>query len=155
MGRHRLPEAERIESFKRRLWSRVDKNGPLPAAHPELGPCWLWTGPHNDAGYGTITGPLGNRVYAHRAAFFVQHGRWPILFARNRCDVHACVKVVSDSHGPAHIFEDRLWEDERLDEVLAFKATNAQIRLLRRAAVESGRDFASWARATLLASVTY
>jgi hypothetical protein len=150
MGRHQLPEAERIESFKRRLWSRVDKNGPIPPAHPEIGPCWLWKGRRNVDGYGMLTGPLGSSVYAHRAAFFVVHGRWPILFARNRCDVHACVKVVADERGPAHIFEDRLWEDERLDAVLTLKATNEQIRLLRRAAMESGQDFASWARQTLL-----
>jgi len=153
MGRRRLSEAEKIETFKDRLWSRVDKNGPIPAAYPELGPCWLWTGHCNDAGYGTLSGPHGHSVYAHRAAFFVQHGRWPILFARNRCDIHACVKIVADGHGPAHIFEDRLWEDERLDSVLTLKATSEQIQLLRRAAVESGLDFASWARGALLASV--
>ena len=138
-----------MESFKRRLWSRVDKSGPLPTAHPELGPCWIWTGHCDDVGYGTLSSHLGNRVFAHRAAFFIEHGRWPI-FGRNRCDTHACVKVVSDEHGPAHIFEDRLWEEERLDSPLTFKATGEQIRLLRRAAVESGYDFASWARSVLL-----
>jgi len=26
------------------LWSRIDKNGPVPEYAPELGPCWLWLG---------------------------------------------------------------------------------------------------------------
>lgn len=153
MESRRLSEVERVASFKRRLWSRVDRNGPSPVAHLELGPCWIWTGYCNSEGYGMLSGPSGNSVYAHRAAFFVQYGRWPILFARNRCDAHACVKIVADEHGPAHIFEDRLWEEERLDSILTLKTTSEQIQLLRRAAVESGQDFASWARGVLLASV--
>lgn len=28
-----------------RLWSRVDKDGPIPLARPDLGQCWQWTGP--------------------------------------------------------------------------------------------------------------
>lgn len=35
-----------------RFWSHVDPNGPIPAACPELGPCWLWTGRLNHIGYG-------------------------------------------------------------------------------------------------------
>ena len=27
-----------------RFWPKVDKNGPVPEPHPELGPCWVWTG---------------------------------------------------------------------------------------------------------------
>lgn len=26
-----------------RFWAKVDKNGPVPAFKPELGPCWQWT----------------------------------------------------------------------------------------------------------------
>ena len=35
------------------FWSKVDKNGPVPARRPDLGPCWLWTGTiANSKGYG-------------------------------------------------------------------------------------------------------
>jgi len=27
-----------------RFWKHVDKNGPIPPLHPELGNCWLWMG---------------------------------------------------------------------------------------------------------------
>lgn len=26
-----------------RFWSKVDKNGPIPAHNPDAGPCWVWT----------------------------------------------------------------------------------------------------------------
>lgn len=38
-----------------RFWSYVDKNGPIPARRPDLGPCWLWTAKTGRAGYGRFT----------------------------------------------------------------------------------------------------
>lgn len=35
-----------------RLWEKVNKNGPIPEARPDLGPCWVWTGSINSGGYG-------------------------------------------------------------------------------------------------------
>lgn len=26
-----------------RFWEKVDKDGPVPAHRPDLGPCWVWT----------------------------------------------------------------------------------------------------------------
>lgn len=37
-----------------RFWSKIDKNGPVIAARPDLGPCWLWTGGLHAAGYGAF-----------------------------------------------------------------------------------------------------
>ncbi len=37
-----------------RFWSKVDLNGPLPAACPERGNCWLWTGYCDKDGYGNF-----------------------------------------------------------------------------------------------------
>jgi hypothetical protein len=34
------------------FWTQVNKNGPIPEHKPELGPCWLWTGRTDPAGYG-------------------------------------------------------------------------------------------------------
>lgn len=56
---------------RERFWSKVDRDGPLPAARPELGPCWLWTGQRQTSGlnYGRfyLRGD-GRDVYAHRFA---------------------------------------------------------------------------------------
>lgn len=38
------------ESF----WAKVDKNGPAPANHPELGPCWTWTAYRQRAQYAAL-----------------------------------------------------------------------------------------------------
>lgn len=37
-----------------KFWSRVNKQGPIPGHRPELGPCWVWLGSLNHAGYGRI-----------------------------------------------------------------------------------------------------
>lgn len=50
------------------LMERVDKNGPLPEQRPELGPCWIWGGPPNSGGYGTV-GIEGRTVGAHVAIY--------------------------------------------------------------------------------------
>ncbi len=47
-----------------RFLSRVNKNGEIPAHDPALGPCWLWTGRPNHAGYSQFSwlgGSLGHR----------------------------------------------------------------------------------------------
>jgi hypothetical protein len=33
------------------FWARVDLNGPIPPHRPDLGPCWVWTGPLREDGY--------------------------------------------------------------------------------------------------------
>jgi len=71
-----------------RFWSKVDKNGPVPAHAPHLGRCWLWTaGRHKSMGawYGSFT--VANRAKpAHRVAYELAVG--PI---RNGFDIdHKC-----------------------------------------------------------------
>src|SRR6202042_1668640 len=36
-----------------RLWAKINKNGPVPANRPELGPCWLYLGGLSRDGYGS------------------------------------------------------------------------------------------------------
>ena len=57
-----------------RFWDKVNKNGPIPAHRPELGPCWVWTGARTGRGYGQFN--IGSRtddsrrhVMAHRFAY--------------------------------------------------------------------------------------
>lgn len=51
----------------KRFWSKVDKDGPIPAHKPELGQCWVWTASKNNAGYGRfgfqIPEMTDNQVY--------------------------------------------------------------------------------------------
>jgi HNH endonuclease len=80
--------------LEERLWSRVDKTGPLPW-RPELGPCWLWTGAKIH-GYGTIRrggqngGPM---VGTHRIAYELTHGPIPKgLQIDHLCRVPSCIR---------------------------------------------------------------
>jgi hypothetical protein len=76
-----------------RFWSKVDRNGPVPPLHPELGPCHVWTGAtDNPGGYGVFW-LAGRLVRAHRYAFEMESG--PLaegLFACHHCDNPPCVR---------------------------------------------------------------
>lgn len=67
------------------------------------GECWLWIGKTRHRGYGKFswrdeTGALFTR-YAHRIAWFFEHGEWPPvdLVVCHRCDTPLCVR-------PAHLW---------------------------------------------------
>lgn len=51
-----------------RFLEKVDKNGPIPAHRPDLGPCWVWTGAKGPLGYGRM-GIDGKTVQVHRFAY--------------------------------------------------------------------------------------
>lgn len=78
-----------------RFWRHVNKDGPIPAAHPELGNCWLWTGSIDPQGYGHFYSgertAAGNSqlAYAHRFAY----GYIPDGFEISHlCEVENCVR---------------------------------------------------------------
>lgn len=50
-----------------RYWAHVDKNGPIPERRPDLGQCWIWTGPRTqDYGRTFLDGRLQG---VHRWAY--------------------------------------------------------------------------------------
>ena len=53
---------------EQRFWAKVNKNGPVPAAKPELGPCWAWK-PAKAGGYGRFRASPERLTPAHRFAY--------------------------------------------------------------------------------------
>lgn len=105
-----------------RFWSRVDREGPLPGARPDLGPCWIWTG-STIRGYGQFQ--VGSRsdasrrmLKAHRFAYALERG--PIaegLTLDHLCRVTRCVR-------PSHLEEVTSAENTRRGE--SFATLNAR-----------------------------
>ena len=77
-----------------RFWEKVDKNGPVPAHKPELGPCWVWTGATN-GGYGILKVPGEKRVVrAHIFSWKQENGPVPEgLFVLHHCDQRPCIRI--------------------------------------------------------------
>lgn len=79
------------------FWRKIDKNGPIPKACPELGPCWLWTGCTNKSGYG-VTSVAHRFISTHRLAYIYEFGEIPDdLLVCHHCDVPNCCR-------PSHFF---------------------------------------------------
>lgn len=81
-----------------RFWSKVNKDGPIPAHRPDLGPCWVWLAGQVQ-GYGQFhvgRKPDAQMIRAHRVAYFLTHGVWPPCSCHH-CDTPGCVN-------PSHLF---------------------------------------------------
>jgi hypothetical protein len=79
------------DEHKARL-ERVDKNGPIPAHRPELGPCWLWKGAKT-RGYGVVWAN-GRNQRAHRFFYEMTHGKIPEgMQPDHLCRVRSCVNL--------------------------------------------------------------
>lgn len=78
-----------------RFWAKVDKNGPVPARKPELGPCWIWRN-GTAKGYGRFYVD-GKKVLAHRFCYELLARPIPSgLELDHLCSVRRCVN-------PAHL----------------------------------------------------
>lgn len=75
-----------------RFWSKVDKNGPIPAHRPELGPCWMWTAGRSGNGYGTFHPCHGETCNAHEISYRLAKGDVQEGFERDHlCRIRHCV----------------------------------------------------------------
>ncbi len=93
-----IPTMTRAEKI--RFWKRVNKNGPVPAHRPDLGPCWLWMLKRGEPcdGYGSFKF-RGQRFMAHRIAVRLVRGRIRLLWDPDHlCLLKCCVN-------PDHIEE--------------------------------------------------
>jgi len=89
-----IPAAERF-------WPKVNKEGPIPSHAPELGACWLWTGPIHRLGYGRFSwrrpGLVAQQGGSHQWAYEQIVGAVPPgLELDHLCRVRNCVN-------PAHL----------------------------------------------------
>lgn len=76
-----------------RFWVKVNKNGPVPAHRPDLGPCWIWTASINKRNnYGQFR--LHGRTRKPHQVSWELSGRPPIPHGKepdHLCRVRACV----------------------------------------------------------------
>lgn len=74
-----------------RFFAKVDKNGPIPDACPELGPCWIWTASTDHDGYGHMR--VGqSAISAHKLSWLLHNGDITKgLWVLHRCHQRCCV----------------------------------------------------------------
>lgn len=83
----RIRVARRIDNF----WKKVDKDGPVPENHPELGKCWVWMAYLSQGGYGYAQWNNGPEP-AHRIGYRILRGQIPDgLELDHLCRNRACV----------------------------------------------------------------
>ncbi len=81
-----------------RFWSKVNKDGSIPAHCPELGQCWEWTACKVNAyGYGAFR-VNGKTLRSHRVAYELIFGETPEkMKVLHKCDNPKCCN-------PSHLF---------------------------------------------------
>ena len=87
---------ERLQAIRKRLESDSLIERFRKYAMQQEG-CWVWTGPRNGSGYGTLRN-RGKGIQAHRIAYELVHGSIPPnLLVCHTCDIRLCVR-------PDHLF---------------------------------------------------
>ena len=84
--------AKPIIQFPERFFSRINRNGPVPAFRPDLGSCHIWLGTILDSGYGVYWN-AGVPELAHRLVYQVTKHRRLKKGKQidHLCRVRACV----------------------------------------------------------------
>lgn len=123
---------QKLVPLETRFWEKVSLGSPDE--------CWPWLAGTTQKGYGrfkVVAGDLDQlkteNHHAHRVAFRLVHGRWPVPHALHGCDNTVCCNAVN----PAHIHEGT-------------QAQNLQ-EMTERGRRASGSALATWARRSLTA----
>lgn len=81
-------------SVQKKVWDKVNKNGPIPESRPNLEPCWIWTASLS-CGYGQLTTYRDGKQkhqWAHRVVYVLVRGSIPKgLTLDHLCRVTKCV----------------------------------------------------------------
>ena len=86
-----VTKLDRDRTPEERFWPRVNKDGPVSAHRPDLGPCWVWTGGLAE-GYGMFWLD-GRNIHAHIVSFTWEYGDIPEGWERDHlCRNRACVR---------------------------------------------------------------
>lgn len=81
-----------LERFQLRYWSKINKNGSIPAHCPELGNCWERTPKVREPPYGMMTFN-GKSTAMHRISWILAYGEIPDgLWVLHKCDNRLCVR---------------------------------------------------------------
>jgi hypothetical protein len=110
-----LPTTWHRPTTEELFWERVDKNGPTPAACPELGPCWIWVGALTTDGRGTFNMTPGKGQAAHRLMYEKRVGPIDGMSVVQRCKVRRCVNPDHLEARPLNDPSFRFWEKVNKD----------------------------------------
>lgn len=77
---------------KQRFYQNVNMRGPVPAHRPDIGQCWVWTGPVDEKGYGRSHDGERPRK-AHNYSYEMEYGAVPSgLEPDHLCRNRPCVR---------------------------------------------------------------
>lgn len=84
------PGTRIIRDDLRRIGQYINRDGPVPARRPDLGPCWIWCGSFYKNGYGKVYFQGRTRL-AHRVAYMVFVGEITNETIDHLCSRPSCV----------------------------------------------------------------
>ena len=137
----------RIRPPEERFWSHVNKNGPMPspeavAVWQEIAGqcCWIYG---KDAEKRIPVWVAGAQVPPHRAAWYLETGRWPTPLCLHKCDRTACVRFSHLFEG-THEVNTKDMLDKKRDRMIGERSSFAKLTWERVRRIR--RDCAPWVR---------
>lgn len=93
-GEYRTGYPRPARPAQERFWEKVNKDGPIPELHPELGKCWVWEASKKKSGYGVFRAGYGeSATQAHRHSYEWEVGKIPEnLQLDHLCHNRSCVR---------------------------------------------------------------